>query len=176
MEMVKQIAICAGVLPWFAAGAAAADFTLTIGSPIAASGPEASGPADSGVRPEARKKTKFAGLFAVRLEGCATPDTGEVTVTEEGNVNGVRTSAPVSLVAAGSPGVYIATSQGPAREGQWVASLAARCGDAQAGALVPLGPAGFLRERVKILRRPPTKAEVDAALKDLAARPAGPRP
>jgi hypothetical protein len=141
--------VCA-LLP---AVASAAGFTLTIGPPVAA------GTGSKVV------KTKSA-TFAVRLEECEDLATAWISGTAEGLVNGARTSAPVTLNAAAPAGVYL-VSQDWSSEGVWVVSLSATCGSAKAGAIVPMGPQGFLRDGTKILPRAATKAEIDAALKAL---------
>jgi len=95
MEMVKLVLACA-LLP---AAASAAGFSLTIGPPVAAG---------AGV-----KITKTKGpAFAVRLEECDALETAQVGGTAEGVVDGQRKSAPVTITATGSPGVYLAGRPG----------------------------------------------------------------
>jgi membrane-bound lytic murein transglycosylase B len=72
----------------------------------------------------------------------------------------------VTLNAAASAGVYL-VSQDWSPEGAWVVSLSATCGSAKAGAIVPMGAQGFLRDGIKVLPRAAMKAEIDAALKAL---------
>lgn len=153
MEMVKLLLVCA-LIPGVAS---AAGFSLAIGPPVAAG---------TGTKVT---KTKSA-TFAVRLEECDGLATARISGTAEGLVNGARTSAPVTLNAAASAGVYL-VSQDWASEGVWVVSLTATCGNARAGAIVPMGPQGFLREGTRVLPRAATPAEVDSALKALE-RPA----
>jgi hypothetical protein len=50
-------------------------------------------------------------------------------------------------------------------EGQWVVILKGSCGDAQAGAIIPVGPPGFVREASRFYTHAPTEAEIDAVLK-----------
>ncbi len=133
--------------------ASAASFTLAVGPPVAAG---------TGTKVV---KTKAAS-FAVRLEECENLATARISGTAEGVVNGVRTSAPLTLNAAASAGVYL-VSQDWASEGVWVVSLSATCGSAKAGAIVPMGAQGFLRNGTKVLPRAAKKAEIDAALKVL---------
>ena len=154
MEMVKLLLACA-TIPIVAS---AASFSLTIGPPVA-----------TGTSAKVTK-TKSA-VFAVRLEECDNLDKAQISGTEEGIVDGARTSAPVTLSAAESPGVYVVSPVSSQGQGVWVVSLSATCGSATAGAIVPIGAgiggAGFLREKTKVLSRPATKAEIDAALKAL---------
>ena len=154
MEMVRLFLVCAAI----PVVASAASFSLTIGPPVAAG---------SGAKVT---KTKSA-VFAVRLEECDNLDKAQISGTEEGIVDGARTSAPVTLTAAESPGVYVVSPVSSQGQGVWVVSLSATCGSARAGAIVPsrpgIGGAGFLRERIQIFPRPATKAEIDAALKAL---------
>jgi hypothetical protein len=44
-------------------------------------------------------------------------------------------------------------------------NLKGACGAANAGALVPIGANGFVREASKFFTRPATAAEIEAALK-----------
>jgi hypothetical protein len=153
MEMVKLVLACA-LLP---AAASAAGFSLTIGPPVAAG---------AGI-----KVVKSKGpAFAVRLEECDALETAQVGGTAEGIVDGERRSASVTITATGSPGVYLLSpAADQTSQGVWVVSVSATCGKAKAGAIVPMGPQGFVRERTKTLPRAATKAEIDAALKEFQA-------
>jgi len=149
VEMVKLILACA-LLP---AAASAAGFTLSIGPPVAAG--------------TGKKVTKTVGAsFAVRLEECEALETAQISGTAEGLVDSARRSAPVAIVATGSPGVYV-VSETEENPGVWVVNVNATCGKAKAGAIVAIGPQGFLRESTKVLPRAATKAEIDSALKAL---------
>jgi hypothetical protein len=161
--MVKRILVCVGMLASTASAAAAADFSLSIGNSFAAAGPY-SGPAPTG--PVVKKVAKDA-LFAVRLEQCPTLDRAQIAGVAKGIFGGVKKSATVIFLTAGSPGVYVATPGWSQNEGLWVVAVSATCGTAKAGALVPIGPRGFLRENIQLLPRAATKAEIDAALKAL---------
>ena len=145
------------------ASAFAADFTLAIGSPVAASLPGAPTTSD-GAPVQARKVNA---LFAVRTENCADPVNALVNATAESVVNGVRQSAAIRLVAGSGPGVYLVPGGSPT-QGVWVVRLLASCGSARAGALVPIGPGGFIRESSKFFPRLVTEPEIDALLKSLA--------
>ena len=70
----------------------AADFALTIGSPVAAG---------------TATKVKNS-LFAVRMEQCEDPAKAQITAMAEGLVNGARKSEPVKLISTPSPGVFVA--------------------------------------------------------------------
>ena len=144
------------------ASAFAADFTLAIGSPVAASLPGA--PTTSDGAPVQVRKVNA--LFAVRTEGCADPANALVNATAESVVNGVRQSAAIRLVAGSGPGVYL-VPQWPT-QGVLVVRLLASCGSARAGALVPIGPGGFIRESSKFFPRLVTQAEIEESLKSLA--------
>jgi hypothetical protein len=152
--------MCAASLAWTVSGtaAAAADFSLTIGNPVAASGP-------SSTTPVIKTKVAKNALFAVRFEDCAELDKAQISGIGEGIVDGARVSAPVVITPAGSPGVFVASPSWDQIQGAWVVSLSASCGKATKGALVPVGPQGFIREKIKLLPRQATKAEIDAALK-----------
>jgi hypothetical protein len=154
MEMVKRIVICAAIAASTAAGG---DFSLSIGNAFAALAPGAS---------TAPVVKKTGNQFAVRMQNCDSPDHAQLNGVAEGIVQGERTSAPVSIDAA-SPGIYVVSPTRAQSEGVWVVSLSATCGSAKAGALVPIGPQGFLRDKVELLPRAATKAEIDAVLKAL---------
>ena len=66
-------------------------------------------------------------------------------------------------MASSRPGVYAVQRQWDA--GRWVVILKGSCGDAHAGAIIPFGPHGFVREASKFYTHPPTAAEIEAALK-----------
>jgi len=154
MEMVKRIVICAAVAASTAAGG---DFSLSIGNAFAALVP-------GGATAPVIKKT--GNQFAVRMQNCGSPDHAQLNGVAEGLVQGQRSSAPISIDAA-SPGIYVVSPIRAQSEGVWVVSLSATCGSAKAGALVPIGPQGFLRDKVKLLPRAATQPEIDVVLKAL---------
>ena len=47
-------------------------------------------------------------------------------------------------------------------------NLKGTCADASAGAIVPIGPKGFVRESSKFFPRPATNAEIETSLKEIA--------
>lgn len=148
------------ILIALSASAFAADFMLAIGNPIAASFPVAEN------SPTQVRKVKDA-AFAVRPEGCADPEKAQITGTAEGLVNGGRQSVTLRLIAVSGPGVYLVSREWPS-QGVWVVRLIGNCAGAKAGALVPIGPGGFIRESSKFFSRLATQAEIEASLKSLA--------
>jgi len=124
-------------------------FTFAIGSPVASQDFQAK-----------------AAAFVFRTEGCAEP-AAHVGGTAEGLVKGARRSMPLNVVPMSKPGVYAVYQSWPA-EGDWVVTLKGTCATATAGAIVPIGPKGLLRESSKFLTRPATSTEVDAALHALS--------
>jgi hypothetical protein len=122
-------------------------FTFTIGGPAAAQ--------DFAVK---------AAVFAFRTEGCADPAASQISGTAEGMVNGMRRSLVLRVVKAAKPGVYGVFQNWP-NEGDWVVNLKGTCGTAIAGAIVPMGPKGFVRESSKFFARPATDAEINDSLK-----------
>jgi hypothetical protein len=128
----------------------AAGFTFSIGNPVASQ--------------DFRSKTA---AFVFRTEGCAEPAKPQIAGTAEGLVKGVRQSVTLKLVETSRPGVYAVNQNWPA-EGAWVVALKGMCADASAGAIVPIGPNGFVRESSKFFPRPATGAEIEASLKALA--------
>jgi len=139
------IAACAAAALVLAEG-----FTFTVGSPVASQDYQAKGAA-----------------FVFRTQGCAEPAKSPISGTAEGLVKGERRSVALKVVALTKPGVY-AVYQGWHVEGEWVVNLKGTCADASAGAIVPIGPKGFIRESSKFFPRPATKAEIEASLKDIA--------
>lgn len=149
MEMVRLVLLAvAGLSPL-----GAAEFSLTVGNPIAANVP----------------RMKTAGL-AVRLENCADASKATLTGTGEGSAAGVRKSVPLQVKAAATPGVY-AVGLMSTLDGAWVANLKATCGKAQAGAIVPFRGQVFVRDAVKVLSRFATKAEIQNALNESTGDP-----
>jgi hypothetical protein len=139
------------------ASAFAAEFKLDIGSPVAARAP--------GTGTAQASKVKD-GVFAVRSEGCADAAKAQITATAEGLVNGMRQSLSLNLIPGGAPGVYVVSHEWPT-QGAWVVNVSGTCAGARAGALVPIGPAGFLRDSSKFFPRSTTEAEIVASLKSL---------
>ena len=140
------IAVC--VLATFAPGQ---EFRFTIGSPVAS-----------------QDFQMKSAAFVFRTEGCAEPAKSQIGATAEGVVKGARRSVVLKVIAAASkPGVYAVYQTWPA-EGYWVVSLKGTCAGANAGAIVPIGAKGFVRESSKFFPRPATDSEIDAALKALA--------
>jgi hypothetical protein len=138
-----------GIVTW-AALAFVQGFTFTIGSPVASQD----------------GRSKLA-AFVFRIEGCAEPAKARVGGTAEGLVQGARKSAALKLVAMSTPGVYAVYPSWPA-EGDWVVNLNGTCASANAGALIPIGPGGFIRASSTFLPRPATAPEIDTALKTLS--------
>jgi hypothetical protein len=140
------IAVCvAGTL------ACAQDFKFTIGSAVAS-----------------QDFQMKAATFVFRTEGCAEPAKSQIAASAEGMVKGERRSVALKVLSSASkPGVYAVYQSWPAG-GDWVVSLKGACAGANAGAIVPIGPNGFVRESTKFLPRAATSAEIDASLKALA--------
>ena len=131
--------------------AALADgFTFTIGSPVASQ--------------DYRGKNA---AFVFRTEGCAEPATSQIGGTAEGLVNGVRRSVALKVMPMSTPGVYAVPQSWPA-EGDWVVILKGTCASASAGAIVPIGPTGFIRESSKFFPRPAANPEIESALRALS--------
>lgn len=122
-------------------------FSLQIASSIAGQGPHLK-----------------SSSFVFRSLGCPDPSKVEVTAKAEGRVRAERRTIPLKLVPSPAPGAFAIFRDWPA-EGVWVISLAAKCGDRSAGALVAPGVSGPDRERSKFLSRAPSEADIEAALK-----------
>jgi hypothetical protein len=150
------------ILLTLSASAFAADFALAIGNPSAASVPWSEDPPGA---PYQARKVKDA-AFAVRAENCADPAKARITGTAEGLVNGARQSVALKLIAGSAAGAYLVSREWPP-QGVWIVNLSGVCAGAKAGALVPIGPTGYMRESSKFFARPATEAEIEASLKSL---------
>ena len=135
-----------------AATVLAEGFTFTIGNPVASQDFRAKGAS-----------------FVFRTEGCADPARSQISATAEGLLKGERKSLTLQVMAMPKPGIY-AVFQGWPAEGDWIVNLKGTCADAKAGALVPIGPKGFIREASKFFPRPATDAEIETSLKALRQR------
>jgi len=124
-------------------------FTFNIGSPVAAQ--------------DFASKTA---AFVFRTEGCAEPAKAQISATAEGLVKGERRSIVLKIAAMSKPGVY-AVFQGWPPEGAWVVTLRGACAGENAGAIVPIGPKGFIRESAKFFPRAATDQEIETSLKAL---------
>jgi hypothetical protein len=139
------------IATWLVPALAVAEtFTFTLGNPVASQ--------------DFRLKTA---AFVFRTEGCADPAASQIGGTAEGLVKGTRTSVALKVVPGSRPGVY-AVFQSWGSEGDWVVNLKGTCDGAIAGAVIPMGPAGFIRESSKFFPRPASEAEINAALKALS--------
>ena len=141
-----RLGIAAGAVT---ALALAEGFTFTIGSPVASQD----------------FRAKMA-AFVFRTEGCAEPAKSQVGGTAEGLVKGERRSIALKVMATSKAGVYAVYQNWPA-EGGWVVNLKGTCANTSAGAVVPVGPKGFIRESSKFFPRPATDAEIETSLKTL---------
>jgi hypothetical protein len=126
--------------------ALAEGFKFQIGSPVASQ--------------EFPSKTA---AFVFRIEGCADPAKSQISGTAEGLVNGERRSVALKVTAMSKPGVYAVYQTWPS-EGAWVVNLKGTCASENAGAVVPIGPRGFIRESSKFFTRPATGAEIKTSL------------
>lgn len=125
-------------------------FTFTIGNPVASQD----------------FRFKMA-AFALRTEGCADPAKAQISATAEGIVKGARRAVALRVMPASKRGVYAVDQSWPA-DGEWVVNLRGTCAGQTAGAIIPMGPKGFIRESSKFFARPATDAEIDASLRALA--------
>jgi hypothetical protein len=133
-----------------AALALAQGFTFSIGSPVAAQ--------------DVRAKVA---TFVFRTESCADPARAQISGTAEGLVKGERRSVALKIAPMSKPGVYAVYQNWPS-DGAWAVNLKGTCAGSNAGAIVPVGPNGFLRESSKFYPRSATEAEIETSLKALA--------
>ena len=130
--------------------AGAQGFTFDIASPVAAQ--------------DFRAKVA---TFVFRTDGCPDPAKAQIGGTAEGLVKGERRSIALKIASMSKLGVYAVYQNWPA-EGAWVVNIRGTCAGANAGAVVPIGPNGFIRESAKFYPRPATDAEIETSLKALA--------
>jgi hypothetical protein len=104
--------------------------------------------------------------FVFRTEGCADPAKPQISATAEGIVKSERRSVALKVMPGTKPGVYAVFQSWPS-EGRWLVNLTGMCAGASAGAIVPMGPKGFIRESSKFFPRPATGSEIETALKAL---------
>lgn len=100
--------------------------------------------------------------FVFRTSGCPEGRKVDVSATAEGFAGNTRRSMVLRVVEARA-GVY-AIEQQPGFD-RWVVVLKGSCGSDQAGAIVPVGPRGFVRDATKTFSHPPAAAEIETALK-----------
>src|SRR2546430_8938715 len=131
MLLRLSIAACAAAVLVLGEG-----FTFTVGSPVASQDYQAKGAA-----------------FVFRTQGCAEPAKSQIGATAEGLVKGSRRSVALKVVAMSKQGVYGVFRNWP-NEGDWVVNLKGTCANASAGAIIPIGPKGFIRESSKFFPRP----------------------
>jgi hypothetical protein len=105
--------------------------------------------------------------FVFRTEGCMDAQP-QISATAEGIVKGARRSVALKVLPGSKRGVYAVFQMWPS-EGQWLVNLKGKCGNTAAGAIVPIGPKGFIRESSRILPRPATDSEIEASLTALNA-------
>jgi len=142
---------CLFLVAMFAQMTNAQQFRLTVASSIAGNAGQFKG-----------------SLFVFRTEGCADPAALRVTAYGEGLVNGARRTVVIEPAPLAQRGAYAISSQW-LTPGTWVVNLTASCKELTAGALVPIGPQGFLRDPSKFFARKATSSEIDEALKTLLA-------
>jgi hypothetical protein len=133
--------------------AAGTYFRLEVGPPVAAG---------------LGSKVKKAAMV-VRSRLCEDEASVQIVATAEGIVNGTRQSVALRLVALPTPGVHAVQQQWP-DSGDWVVHLRGTCPATKAvtSTLVPIAKTGLLREKTQLLPQAATRAQVDAALADLA--------
>jgi hypothetical protein len=146
-----RFGLAALLIAQIARPAAAQDFALQVGPPVAGNGQGAK-----------------SSLLVVRPSGCVNPATVQITATAEGIVDGARRSIPLRLTPMPTPGVHAIAKEWP-NGGVWIMSLAGTCAGKTAGVIVSLGESGeYHRDAVKHLAHAATASEIDASLRTLA--------
>jgi hypothetical protein len=117
--------------------------------------------------PVASQDYRFkSAAFVFRTEGCSDPAKAQITATAEGIVKGEHKTVALTATPGNKPGVYGIT-QTWAPEGKWVVALKGSCDRSSAGAIVPIGPQGLLRDSAKFFAHPPSASDIETALKAL---------
>jgi hypothetical protein len=143
-DFMMRLALAAMALPAFSM---AQGFSFVVGNPVASQD----------------FRFKMA-AFVFRTAGCPSPTTPQISASAEGIVAGQRRSIALKVISGTKPGVYAVTQSWPA-EGQWVVNLKGKCATADAGALVAVGPTGFIRESTRFFSHAPTNSEIEMAFK-----------
>lgn len=123
-------------------------FTFVVGSPVASQ--------------DFHFKTA---AFVFRTQGC--PAKPKLSATAEGIYNNQRQSVALKVMEGSKPGVYAVFRAWPS-EGHWVVNLEGTCESSSAGAVLPIGLHGFIRESSKFFSHPASKNEIEASLKALS--------
>jgi hypothetical protein len=139
---MKRVAILSLAIP---ALAIAQGFTFVVGNPVAS-----------------RDFHFKTAAFVFRTEGCKSKP--KLSASAEGIKNNERQSIELKVMEGSKPGIYGVYRTWPA-EGHWVVNLEGTCDNSSAGAILPIGPHGFIRESSKFFSHPATKSEIDASLK-----------
>ncbi len=121
-------------------------FTFQVGSPVASQ--------------DFHFKTA---AFVFRTQGCSGAKP-KLSATAEGIDNHERRSIPLKVMEASKPGVYAVFQTWP-KEGHWLVNLEGTCDSSRAGAILPIGPNGFIRESARFFPRPASKDEIETSLK-----------
>ena len=153
MTTTRMLLVCAILSASTAIAMAGTMFRLEIGLPIAAGS-------------DTKAKAVKNAVLVVRPVVCDDVASVQITGTAEGMVNGARQSVAVKLIPV-TPGVYAVQRQWP--DGQWVLHLSGTCPapKASASTIVAIRGTGFNREKTQVLREPATRAQIEAALKDV---------
>ena len=131
--------------------AAAQEYTLQVGPPVAGNAPLAKN-----------------AVFVVRPGDCPDPAAAQITARAEGLVDGRRRTVPLSINALPTPGVHAVKKEWP-DDGTWIVNVVVACAGKTSGALVTLGPKNsYRRDGVKMIAHAPTPQEIDASLKALS--------
>ena len=152
--MTSRLIACALALPLLVTPTAAGStFRLELGPAVAAN------------MPNMKKGT----AFVVRGLACDAPALMRIAAVADAVVNGSRQSVAIDLLPLAVAGAYAVPAVWRDAAPR-VVSLTAWCGAETAGAVVPLGLAGFVRDTSRVFDRAPARADVDAALAALATR------
>lgn len=153
-RIVLSLGFTVALTAFVISSAAAQDFALQVGPPVAAA-------------PQEGGSVKKDLLFVVRPGGCSNPAAARITATGEGLVNGARQSVTLKLNPLPA-GVHAVLRELPNR-GVWIVNVVGTCAGKTAGAIVTMaGPKQeYRREGVKLLARAATPDEIDASLKAL---------
>jgi len=147
MDMVKVLtfAMAAGL-------AAGADFSIQVGSPVAANAANA-------------QKVKSS-VMAVRTQDCADPAKARFTGTAVRMKGTNRETSALGFIEGSTPGSFAVLGGWAPYEGPWLAVISGECMGSKAGALIPVnGQGSYVREASRFFNHAPTDAEIETVMK-----------
>jgi hypothetical protein len=86
--------------------------------------------------------------LTVRAVGCHNPTDMKISASAIGRVNGALKTIDLKLTPLKEPGFYAVSQQWPA-EGRWVLKFEGKLGETTTSSLIPAGPQGVERHKIR---------------------------